>query len=67
MELESCISSLEKDADKCCSKGEEQHDIAKFLKVNELRKASKSKESIIKDSDIKIKKFWSIDSKGFLK
>ena len=56
MELESCISSLEKDANKCCSVGEQQHDITKFLKANELRKASKSKESTIKDIDIKIKK-----------
>ena len=47
MELESCISSLEKDANKCCSKGKQQHDIAKLLKANELRKASKSKESTI--------------------
>ena len=56
MELESCISSLEKGTDKCCSKGEQQHNIAKFLKANELRKASKSKESTTKDIDIKIKK-----------
>ena len=56
MEFESCISSLEKDTDKCCSEGEQQHDIVKFMKANELRKASKSKESTIKDIDIKIKK-----------
>ena len=39
-----------------CSKGEQQHDTAKFLKVNELRKASKSKESTIPDVDFIIKK-----------
>lgn len=39
-----------------CSKGGQQHDIAKFLKANELRKASKPKESTIPDIDIIIKK-----------
>ena len=34
MELESCISSLEKDTDKSCSEGEQQRDMVKFLKVN---------------------------------
>ena len=55
MELKSCISSSKKDVDKCCREGEQQHDIANFLKANELRRASKLKESTFKDIDIKIK------------
>ena len=38
-----------KKTDNFCSKGEHQHDIAKFLKAKEPRKASKSNESTIKD------------------
>ena len=49
LELACCISCLEKDTDNFCSKGEHQHDIAKFLKAKERRKASKSNESTIKD------------------
>ena len=41
MELKSWISLLEIEADKCCSEGEQEHDIAKVLEANELRKASK--------------------------
>ena len=41
MELQSCIFSLEEHADKCYSEAEQQHEIASFLKANELQKASK--------------------------
>ena len=65
MELESCISSLEKDVDKCCSEGKKQYDFSKFLKANELRNDLKSRGSPIKKTLIskfrEFKEHWQID------
>ena len=48
MDVQSCITMLNKDIDACCQEGEEKHEISYFLMANTLRKTIQEKEDIVK-------------------
>ena len=48
MEVQSCITMLNKDISACCQESEEKHEISYFLNANALRKTIQEKEGIVK-------------------
>lgn len=56
MELDTCISSINKDMNECLDKGEASNDLALFLKTNPFRKSISEKKVTMGDLDEAIKK-----------